>query len=84
MNIINLHVLKLYCIDFRYLDDFNYPDMYPDTRCQRGPDNRGSIVSITLKTVQQVFTIHFTDSFNFSGLSPVFIFTLFALTRIAV
>ena len=35
-----------YLIDFRYPDDFDYPDTYPDARGQRGPDNRGSTVHV--------------------------------------
>ena len=37
-----------YLIDFRYSDDFNYPDTYPDARGQRGPDNLGSTVLLLL------------------------------------
>ena len=46
MNIINLHMCSNSSIDFRYPDDFNYPNTYPDTRGQNGPDNRGSTVQV--------------------------------------
>ena len=46
------HVPQKY---FLYPYNFNYPDTYPDTRGQRGPDNQGSTVACTIKA--HIFSI---------------------------
>ena len=38
--------IDMFSSDFDYLDDFGYPDTWPNIRDQRGLDNWGSTVQI--------------------------------------
>ena len=51
---------------FGYPDDFNYPDTYPDTRGQRGPDNRGSTV-VAEKTANPKYLSYIRYNLCFQG-----------------